>query len=526
MTTNSIADLEARYGPNYRWYVTSAAIMGTIALALTSTIINVAIPDVMGTFGIGQDKAQWLSTGFLAAMTGFMLLNAWLVESFGARATYMFAMSIFVTGSLLGGFSPNADLLILARILQGGGAGLSQPLAMLVLFRVFPAEKRGTAMGIYSIGVVLAPAVGPTLGGMIIDAFNWRYVFFLALPFCVIGSVLAAFFMPTRARSGPRPDFDWTGLILMAIFLGTLLTGLSNGQRNGWYSDSTYAYLGIAITSACAFLFWEMKARHPMLDLRLFANRNFASAAVIGMVFGAGMFGSFYLVPLFVQTLQGYTATRSGLLLMPGGFAMVLAFPLAGKLSDKLPNHLPIIFGLLCFAWSSFLMASADIHTSFWIFAWWVLLGRIGLSFIVPALTVGALRTLPPEQLSQGSGTINFVRQLGGAFGVNLLAIAVERRTALYADNFAAGQTPDNGATREVLTQLTAQLGQSGASDTQRLSEALYFLGRMVYNQAAMIGFRDGFMLIAIVSALAVIPALLLGVAARRNRADALAATL
>src|SRR3546814_135110 len=180
--------LFARFGPAYRWLVTATVMMGTIATILTATIVNVALPDIMGAFGMGQDKAQLLSTGFLAAMTGTMLLNAWMVEAFGQRATFMLAVTVFIVASVIGGLAPAEGVLILARVLQGGAAGILQPLAMQVIFQVFPPEKRGSAMGIYGIGVVLAPALGPTLGGIMVDSFSWRYVFFMSVPFCLVRS--------------------------------------------------------------------------------------------------------------------------------------------------------------------------------------------------------------------------------------------------------------------------------------------------------------------------------------------------
>lgn len=520
MTDQTIEGLQAHYGPAYRWLATATAITGTIALALSSTMINVAIPDVMGAFGVGQVQAQWLSTGFLAAMTGFMLLNAWMVENFGARATYIFAMALFVAGSILGGFSPDIETLILGRVMQGAAAGLSQPLAMLIIFRVFPPEKRGAAMGIFAVGVVLAPAIGPTVGGMMIDSVNWRYVLFLVIPFCVLGSLMAAAFMPVRGRSGPRTGFDWIGFSLLFLALATLLTGLSNGQRVGWYSNQTYAYLGVALAGGAAFLAWELSTRAPMLDLRLFTDRNFAAGSAVGFVFGAAIFGSFYLVPLFVQTVQGYSATRAGMVLMPGGFIMLLAFPIAGRLADRMNVFIPMAGGLLCFAWSSYLMTDVDLNTTFWMVAWWVLLSRLGLSFIMPGLTVGSLRTLPPDLLSQGAGAVNFVRQLGGAFGVNLLAVFLERRTALYSDAFASAQTPANPATAEMVRETVGALTQAGAPETLRLPEAMFYLGRMIYTQASMIGFRDAFLAVAVVTSLAILPAYVLG---RRGRTDATA---
>lgn len=515
-TSDSIETLFARYGPGYRWLATATVMLGTIASVLSSTIVNVALPDIMGTFGMGQDKAQLLSTAFLAAMTGTMLLNAWMVEVIGQRMTFVAAVSLFMGASILGGLAPGEGVLILARLLQGAAAGILQPLTMLVIFQVFPADRRGSAMGIYGIGVVLAPALGPTLGGIMVDNFSWRYVFFLAVPFCAVGLVAATLFLPGRVAGTGRRRFDWLGFVLMSIFLVSLLNGLSNGQRHGWLSHRILVDFVVAASTGVGFLVWELHTPTPMLNLKLFKLRTFAGAAVVAFIFGAGIYGSTYLVPLFVQTIQGYTPTRSGLLLMPAGLVLGVVFPLAGRLTDRTPAHLPIMFGLLVFALSSLLMAAADTNTSFLAFAWWIVLGRVGLGFIMTSLNAGALGALPPQLLGQGSGAINFVRQLGGALGVNLLSIVLEQRSQLYAHAFTASQDAANGATAAFLLGLASLYAKLGLPEAMARAGSLEFLGRTIAAQASMMAFRDSFLVVAVIFVLALLPA---GLMRRRHHA-------
>lgn len=251
---DDIAGLFARYGPAYRWLVTVTVMLGTFSTVLTATSVNVALPDIMGAFGMGLDKVQLLSTGFLAAMTGTMLLNAWMVESFGQRDTYIGAVALFIAGSVMGGLAPTEPILVLGRVLQGAAAGLLQPLAMQVIFQVFPADRRGQAMGVYGVGVVLAPALGPTLGGMVVDVASWRYVFFMAVPVCALGVFMALLFMPGRVGSGPARRFDWLGFALLSLFLLLLLDGLSHGQRDGWRSHAIVGDLAMATMTGIAFV--------------------------------------------------------------------------------------------------------------------------------------------------------------------------------------------------------------------------------------------------------------------------------
>ena len=511
MASETTDSLFRRYGPAYRWLATVTVMLGSVSAMLTTTSVNVAIPDIMGAFGIGQDRAQWLSTGTLAAMTVGMLLNAWLMTSFGQRRTFIVALIIFAASLLVAGASPNEKVLILCRIVQGAIAGVLQPLSMYTLFRVFPPEQRGSAMGYFGMSVILGPALGPTLGGVMIDHFNWRYIFYVAVPVCSVAVLMGSVFLPEREEAGARVRFDWPGFALLVTALACLLTGLSNGQREGWHSDYILGLFAIAVLAAAGFFAWELRAPRPLVNLRVLANPQFTGAAVVACLFGVGLFGSTYLVPLFVQTVQHLTPYSAGLMLMPAGLIMGALMPMAGYLSDRVPARTLIVAGLLCFAVSAWWLSGVDANMSFWAIAWAVVISRVGLSLIKPALNLAALRSLRPELLGQGAGMINFSRQLGGAFGVNLLSVTLDRRTFFHSDTLTALQTAGNGATAELLHQVEALLAQAGASAELQSSGALHFLGRVLHAQAYTMGFRDSFLLIAVIFTLGLIPAWVMG---------------
>ena len=511
MRPETTEDLIARHGPRYRWLATLTVMMGTVSAMLTTTSVNVALPDIMGAFGIGQDRAQWLSTGALAAMTVGMMLNAWLIHSFGQRKTFVCALSVFVGALALAGLSPNDSVLIFCRIVQGAVAGMLQPFAMYTIFRVFPSNQRGTAMGFFGMSVLLGPALGPTLGGVMIEHFNWRYIFYVAAPVCIAAILLGSVFMPEREETGARLRFDWIGFLLMTVSLACLLTGLSNGQREGWHSGFVLTLFAIALIGGTAFLLWELHTEHPLVNLKVFGNVAFAAAAAVACLFGVGLFGSTYLVPLYVQTVQHFTPLSAGLLLMPAGILMGIAMPIAGYLSDRVAARNMIFAGLLCFAVSSFWLARVDANMPFWSIAWALIISRIGLAIIKPSLNVAALRALPPELLSQGAGMINFARQLGGAFGVNLLSVTLDRRTFFHSDTLTATQTPANGATAELLRTIQALLARSGVPEDLQAAGALNYLGRVIYAQAYTMGFRDSFLVVAVIFTLALIPAWIMG---------------
>lgn len=512
--------LFARHGPAYRWWATLTVTIASIAVVLSTTIVNVAIPDVMGAFGIGQVQAQWIATGFLAAMTATMLLTDWVNKSFGLRAGMNGALFVFMLGSVLGGLAPNEHALTVARVIQGAAAGLVQPLSMVLLFQVFPTHQRGTAMGIFGIGVVLAPALGPWVGGVLIDTFSWHYVLYLGIPFALLGIALSNLFLPTRAATGPRPGFDWIGMFLLCVCLGTLLSGLTNAQRLGWNSDPILLLFVAALLALGAFIVWELRIVRPMLEIRVFGHLPFAAAALVSFIMGAGLFGSTYLLPLFVQTMQGYTPTQAGLLLMPAGLMLVLLFPVAGYFSDRMSPGLPIGLGMLVFAGSSWLTAGLTIHTSFALLAWWAVLSRVGLGLVFPALTASSIQVLPPEMVGQGSGLVNFTRQLGGAFGVNLLAVMLERRTLFHADALTASQTGNHAATMTFLERTLHRLEAAGLPDFQQMPVALSHLSQAIVSEAGTLAFQDGFIVVAIVFLAALGPTWLLQRAWRASMAS------
>ena len=291
-----IEALAEKSGPAYRWLATATVMMGTIATTATATIVNVAMGDIMGAFGLGQDQVQWLSTGFLAAMTATMLITAWMLERFGFRSSFIGALAVFIAGSILGAASSSGGEVIFARVLQGGASGIVQPLAMVVMSQVFPPSQRGKAMGIYGVGIVLAPALGPTAGGVLVDDYDWRDVFLVVVPLCVLAIAMAVFILPGRDKAAgePRKKFDLIGFLLLAAALTSVLTGLSNGQREGWNSNFVLTMFAAAAVTATAFIGFELYTPHPLLSLRVFTNGRFSAGCVVAFALGAGIYGSTY----------------------------------------------------------------------------------------------------------------------------------------------------------------------------------------------------------------------------------------
>lgn len=423
MSDNSVEGLTARYGANWRWLAVCTVMLGTIATVLSATVVNVALHEIMVEFGIRQGQVHWLATGFIAAMTTTMLASSWLLDHFGVRKTLTFAMAMFTLISVAGGFASSPEQLIAARIGQGAMAGLMQPMGMYLVFRIFPRNRRGQAMGIYGMGVVLAPALGPVLGGFLVDQLDWRFVMFAPAPVTLIGVFMARRFLPTPASY----RFDLPGLVLLGLTVGLSLDTLNRLQSLDGQEPRVVIEGLLALVCLALFVWRETRAKHPLVNVSLLRRPSFLYANLGAMAMGLALFGSTYLIPLYVQTALGYTATEAGLLMLPAGIVLGMTFPLAGRLADRGGSARGlVVFGMAMFASSAILFALSGLTLAFGWLALWTVLGRIGIGFMLPSLSIGALNPLEPEELGAGSSTINFTRQLGGAFGVNVVALTIE----------------------------------------------------------------------------------------------------
>jgi len=323
--------------------------------------------------------------------------------------------------------------------------------------------------------------------------------------------LMGAFFMPSRDRELKRLPFDWTGYALIAGALVLVLTAIARGQRDGWLSDQILAMGFGGLALGIAFVWSQLKADFPILDCGVFRNPQFAAAACLGFVFGAGNFASTYIIPVFAQTVQNFTATWAGMVTVPAGLVVMCFFPIGGRLVDTFPTRYLAMTGLGLFAFGAALLHGTDVNTAFWVLAFYTIIGRLGQSIMLPAINVSALQALPAEQLNNASGSINFVRLMGGAFGVNLLVVFMEQRTEFHFMSMAATQTSQNQASRELLDEVSNLLHDGGVANAVLQPGALHYLGRVIEAQAQTMGFQDGFMIIAIVFVAALLPAAMLG---------------
>lgn len=420
------AALRTRYGDRLRWLVLVTLMLGTMSSIVSSTIINVAIPDLSRHFGLGQERAQWVAASFMIAMTLAMLLTPWLLNRYGLRRTFLGALALLGVGGLVGGLSPNYGVMIAMRVAEGAAAGIMQPLPNILVLRVFDEREQGKAMSLFGFGVVLAPALGPSLGGFLVEAFGWRSIFFVVVPLTLLGALMARRFMAVDSiMMGERKPLDWRGLALAGIATVCLLNGLVE-MRESVAAGLMLAGLGVVLV--VVFVMWQLRASDPLMDMRLYSYRQFSAGAVVALIYGAGLFGSTYLLPVYMQMALNYTPSRAGLVLLPAGVALALTIVVAGRMTQRVSPHYQVSLGLALLSLSFLLMATGTPSTPYLLLVALAVLGRIGLGCILPSLTLGSMRGVDFSLIAQGSSCINFVRQLGGAIGVSLAGVGLQWR--------------------------------------------------------------------------------------------------
>ncbi|HMN83130.1 MAG TPA: DHA2 family efflux MFS transporter permease subunit [Burkholderiaceae bacterium] len=440
-SASGIAALRARYGERYKWYALAIVMIGTVAAVLSTTIVNVALPGIAAFFEIGHERVQWVSSANMAAMTVAMLVLPWALVRYGFRRVFFAAMVLLFTGSLAGALAAHFGLLLAARVIVGCAAGLLQPMTTVLILRAFPPEQRGRAMGVFGFGVVLAPAIGPSVGGLLVDWFDWRAVFFVPLPFAVLAALLAARLLPVMEAPPERKPFDTLGFLMLAVFVVSLLEGLVRLHDHGIGSPMMIGWFSATVLLAVALWTWERRNASPLIDLQVFESAGFTAGFVVAVIYGMGLFGSTLLIPLFVQEALHYTPSRSGMLLMPAGLALAFTIPLAGRLTDRYPPRRLVIAGLVLFS-ASFMLLALIPDAGFVALAAMLVVGRIGLGVILPSLSLGTIQSVDPARVASASSLYNFGRLLGGSIGTGALAVFVEWRVGSLAAGFPRNADP------------------------------------------------------------------------------------
>jgi DHA2 family multidrug resistance protein len=485
------------------WIIALVVTMATFMEVLDTSIANVSLPHIAGGLSAGVDESTWILTSYLVSNAIVLPMSGWFSNLMGRKRFYMLCVGIFTISSFLCGLAPNLGALIFFRVLQGLGGGGLQPSEQAILADTFPPAKRGMAFAIYGMAVVVAPAIGPTLGGFITDNYSWRWIFYINVPIGVISLLLTSRLIsdPPYLNEGRKRRFsiDYIGIGLLAIGLGALQVVLDKGQRDDWFESHFILILTtIAVVALLTVIVWEWYHDHPIIDVRLFHDRSFATANVLMFTLGFVLWGTTLLIPLFVQTLMGYPAEQAGLVLMPGGLLIIALLPLVGRMLSRTDPRPMMCFGFCLLAAAMFYMSHFDLDIGFGT----VVLARLiqggGMAFLWVPINTVAYSYLPREKNNAASGLINLARNVGASMGISYVTTMLDRRAQFHQERLVSHLDPGNPAVQQMLQGTTNVLRAHGSSIP--LQQAYALLQFNVQRQASMLSYIDNFRILAIVS--------------------------
>jgi DHA2 family multidrug resistance protein len=486
-----------------RWLVTIAVMLVATMQVLDTSVTNVALPHMQGSLSASLDEITWVLTSFLAANAVILPATGWLVARLGRRRFFLLATATFMASSFLSGVAPSLELLVGARLLQGLGGGPLIPLAQAILMEIFPPRQRGTAMAIWGLGVMVAPIVGPTVGGWITDNYSWRWIFYLNLPFGAVALALGSAFLDdpagrAPARGRPAGPLDGTGLALLVAGVGALQVALDQGERLDWFDSAAItALVTLAVFALGGFVLWELSHAHPIVDLRVLANRTFALGTLLIALVGFGLYGSFVLLTFYAEHLLRYDALTAGWVLAPGGVGSLLSLAVAGRLADRVDPRWLVSAGAAIIAYSLILMGSLSLGADFWAVLWPRFVQGLGMGLVFVPLTTMSLAAVSPPDLPTATGIFNVVRNIGGSVGIAVTTAWLSRLTQVHLTALVGHVTPWSAVAAERLARLQDIYLAGGAdADTARL-QALRHLHDEVQRQAAMKAFADDFLRLA-----------------------------
>ena len=439
--------------------ITITVMLGLIMAIIDATIVNVALNNIAGNLGASIDEVSWVATGYILASVITMPLNGYLTALFGRKNFYAGCLALFTLASILCGTAHSIWQLVFYRVLQGFGGGALQPTAQAILFETYPAEKRGSAMAIFGLGAMVGPAVGPTLGGWLIDNASWPMIFYINIPIGIAAFLMTLMFIPNpRFIERPKGGIDWLALGLLTAGLASLQYVLERGQHDDWYSSSTIWILTIVSVVALVWFIWKtLRDRFPLVDLAVFKFRTFTIGNIIGVVSGFGLFGTSLVLPLFFQQVLGFTAFDTGMALLPGALATAVSMLVVGRLMKHLDSRLLVAFGMFVFGYATWWMGGFNEYAGYWDVFWPRLVQGIGLGFLFVPLTTVTLGAVPREELAGATGVSALLRQLGGSFGIAILTTLLAHQVAVAWNTLASGVVQTHGHSVGQLTQLVAR---------------------------------------------------------------------
>jgi len=496
------------------WVIAVTVTLATFMEVLDTSIANVSLPHIAGNLSAGNDESTWVLTSYLVSNAIVLPLSGWFSGLIGRKRFYMTCVALFTVSSFLCGLAPSLGMLVFFRILQGAGGGGLQPSEQAILNDTFPHEKRGMAFAVYGVAVVVAPTIGPWLGGWITDNFSWRWIFYINVPVGILSILLTSFLVkdpPYMQRSSIKRGFriDYIGIGLLSLGLGSMQIILDKGQRDDWLSsDFIRAFFVLMLIGLIAGIIWEFREKEPVVDLRMLKDRNFAISTLAMFFLGFVLYSSTVLIPQLLQQLMGYSAEEAGLALSPGGLVIMCMMPVVGFLVSKVDARWLISFGCVTCAVSLFVMSGWNLEIDYGHAVRARMIQSFGLAFLFIPINVAAFAYVPKERTNMGTGIINLARNIGASVGIATVTTMLERRTQFHQVRLADHVNNMNAALRTMTNGTTLRLISQGSSAAGAAAQSKGMVYNLVQRQAAMLGFLDDFKFLG-VTFLLVIPALM-----------------
>jgi len=515
MRNKIMAKLRMPDGTINPWVIAITVTLATFMEVLDTSIANVALPHISGNLSAGADESTWVLTSYLVSNAIVLPLSGWFSGLIGRKRFYMACVALFTVSSFLCGLAPSLGVLVLFRILQGAGGGGLQPSEQAILNDTFSLEKRGMAFAVYGLAVVVAPTIGPWLGGWITDNFSWRWIFYINVPIGVISLVLTHFIVsdpPYMRKETAKRGFriDYIGIGLISLGLGSMQIILDKGQREDWFSSNFIRlFFVLMLVGVIAGILWELREKHPVVDLKMLKDRNFTIATVAMFFLGFVLYSSTVLIPQFLQQLLGYTAELAGKALSPGGAVIMCMMPVVGILVSRVDTRILITFGCIVSASALFVMAGWDLNLDYGHAVRARMLQSFGLAFLFIPINVAAFAYVPKEKTNMGTGIINLARNVGASVGIATVTTLLERRTQYHMAQLGEKVNDYSLAYRNTLNGTHARLVSAGSSVSEATAQAHGMIYNVLQRNAAMLAFLENYKMLGIVF-FAVIPVLLL----------------
>ena len=484
------------------WIVAIAVMFSTFMEVLDTTVVNVSLEHIAGDLSATIDEATWALTSYLVANAIILPITGWLASYFGRKRLLMMSVIGFTVASFMCGFSPTLGFLIVCRIIQGAAGGCLQPLSQAILLEAFPPDQRGKAMGFWGLGIVVAPVLGPVLGGWLTDSYSWRWVFYINIPVGIASLVMTQLYVfdPAYLKRA-KTRIDYWGIGFLAIWVGALQIALDKGQEDDWFgSHFIVMLLTVTVVFFVVFLIREFMAEHPVVDLRVFKQRTYSAGVVLMTVVGFVLYGSLVLLPIWIQTLLGYPALQAGIALAPRGMGSMLGMPLIGALMPRTDPRRFLACGLVIGAATLWQFSTMSLDTGYWNLFWPQFIQGFGLAMLFVPLTTITMSPISREKMGNATSIFNLTRNMGGSIGIAMVETVQSRYTQKHINYLTAHVTPFDPQATRWLDTLSAQMGRP---------RALATINGMVQAQAAMLSFVDVFRLLALMF-LAMVPLLLI----------------